>query len=92
MSNSKHARHMCAIAKAINDLECAHIELRYVKTQGSAEWHRTTARLYDATAELVDLGVPMTLAGMYGSEGAQCLRNDAAENRRVAMHLERNAA
>ncbi len=92
MSNSKHARHMRAIAKAINDLECAHIELRYVKTQGSAEWHRAAACLYDATAELVDLGVPMTLAGMYGSDGAACLRADAVENRRIAQHLESVAA
>lgn len=75
---------MRAIAKHVNDLECAHIDRASTRV-GVSAWHLATARMYDATAELVDLGVPMTLGG------AAELRRDAANNREVARIIERNA-
>ncbi len=91
MTNSKHQRLMRAIAKHVNDLECAHIDRASTRI-GVSAWHLATARMYDATAELVDLGVPMTLGGAAAPAVAAAeLRRDAANNREVARIIERNA-
>lgn len=81
---TKTDRKAHAIAAAINSLECAHLDRADHKV-GTAAWHTATACLYDATALLVELGIPMTLATL--TRGAEGLKNDAKVNRDIAARL-----
>ena len=89
---TKAERRNRAIAQAINSLECAHIDRSATKL-GTPLWHRATAQMYEATAALVELGIPMTLGSFFASgEAQQGLMADAAANRSIAAAIEARAA